>query len=1092
MIAVVLSVVILLLAVVSIAPRVIDTPMVKAKLRGEIKEASGAEIDFEHLVLDFLPHPRITFKQATVSVPSAVKGQIASMTVRPKILPLFVGDVQIAGLHLQSAKLDYILPKKSAASEKTPQPFSYSNLAKRIQFTIASLPEFKIPDLDFRIRNSSANLFAGDRKFLELTEFNSHLEGPPTGRQISISCKSNFWQHISMSGLLDAQTFKGRGQIQMTDFRPQGLVADLFPNSPIRITEAPANLTIDFKTDGPGQLQAGLNGSSPHLKFRYAEDELNLKNVRIAAAFLVNQDSVNLSLTELALDGPQLNLSADLALTQNTPPLSLQAKGRRIDVAATRQLVLSLAGENEDVKDIFDVVKGGRVPLITLTAQGDSLSDLGDRDVMVIRGQMQDGEIEIPDIRFDLQEAAGDVVIARGILEGENLTARLGNSVGQNGRLKLGLIGDAAPFHLETDVRADLEQLPPILKRLVDDQDFQKELAQITDLRGSAIGKLVLGEDTDNVKVKVAASDIQLSGQYGRLPHPLQITGGNFTYDENRVGVSQLSGKLGKSAFSALSGSLGLDSKKDLALASGQATLHLAEIVPWLASVEEMAAASKYYGGGKSIVTLSQVKLNGPLFSPAKWHFNLSGDVEDLLLKNMPGRPGPLKVASARFKADPKTFNYTKGDISMLDGVWNISGTHKNYFKGFDKNVRLKFNARLGAKSVQWLSQSFDLPDEIHIRPLTLSNSRINYVSNVEKTISAELAIKGGLKISTDLVLGADQLDLKKLFIRDNASQATIGLSRRNNLLTFSFKGNLNQTTLDPVLTENPWLTGSIKGDFKAHIDMNHLPASAVWGELKGKGLAYPLKPDTPLTINDLALTASTHKINLQSADVNLGGNQLKAAGTITRTARNALLDMDIRADSLDLDQMIHALSDNGSQTRGEKAPGSRAFPIQGKIRLKADQFKIGRFSWQPLHADIRLKNDTADITLQKAALCGITTPGTLTISPPNIEFDIAAEAKDLKLDPARACLAGETFKADGTFNLNGRFQGRGKAGDLLKTSTGQVTFTAADGHIYHDVVMLEVLKFLNTINVFDGQANVKDMNKKGFDYHSFRVKAKL
>jgi uncharacterized protein YhdP len=88
--------------------------------------------------------------------------------------------------------------------------------------------------------------------------------------------------------------------------------------------------------------------------------------------------------------------------------------------------------------------------------------------------------------------------------------------------------------------------------------------------------------------------------------------------------------------------------------------------------------------------------------------------------------------------------------------------------------------------------------------------------------------------------------------------------------------------------------------------------------------------------------------------------------------------------------------------------------------------------------------------------------------------------------------LAGGTFKADGTFNLKGRFQGRGKAADLLKTSTGQVEFTAVDGHIYHDVVMLEVLKFLNTLDLFDGRANVRDMGEKGFGYHAFRVKAEL
>ena len=183
---------------------------------------------------------------------------------------------------------------------------------------------------------------------------------------------------------------------------------------------------------------------------------------------------------------------------------------------------------------IFSILsKAAASRLITLKAQGNSLSDLGDTDNMVIRGQMRDGEISIPDIQFDLTDVAGEVVISRGILEGQNLQARLGNSFGQNGKLKLGLIGDVAPFHLETDLRADLSQLAADPQaRLVDDKDFQKELALLKELKGSADGKLVLGEDTDNVKVKVDASNIQLSAHYGRLPHPLQISDGNFSYDE--------------------------------------------------------------------------------------------------------------------------------------------------------------------------------------------------------------------------------------------------------------------------------------------------------------------------------------------------------------------------------------------------------------------------------------------------------------------------------------------------------------------------------------------------------------------------------
>jgi hypothetical protein len=319
-----------------------------------------------------------------------------------------------------------------------------------------------------------------------------------------------------------------------------------------------------------------------------------------------------------------------------------------------------------------------------------------------------------------------------------------------------------------------------------------------------------------------------------------------------------------------------------------------------------------------------------------------------------------------------------------------------------------------------------------------------------------------------------------------------MGISLFKDILTLSFKGKLHKTTLEQVTTGNLWLAGWLEGDFKAHINMEHPLKSAAWGELKGKELIYPWKPETPLNINNFAVTATTHKINLQSADLAFGGSRLQAAGNMTRSAQKVLVDMDISADSVDLDQLIQALKNSSQTNGGGKTPKSQSIPVKGNIRFKAERFNIGKFSWNPLHADISLNNDTADVTLKKAILCGISTPGTLKVSASDIEFDLEAVAQDQKLDPAKTCLVGKTFKADGTYDLKGRFQGHGKAEDLLKTATGQVAFTAKDGRIYYDAILIEVLKFLNPLEVFEGRVNAEDMKQKGFGYHSFGVKAKL
>ena len=104
---------ILLLAAILIAPKVVDSETVKAKVRSELLKVAAVEIDFDHLILNFFPRPHVIIDRVDLAIPPGVKGKAASVTVQPKILLLFLGKMKIAGLYLDSAELDY--PLKSAA-----------------------------------------------------------------------------------------------------------------------------------------------------------------------------------------------------------------------------------------------------------------------------------------------------------------------------------------------------------------------------------------------------------------------------------------------------------------------------------------------------------------------------------------------------------------------------------------------------------------------------------------------------------------------------------------------------------------------------------------------------------------------------------------------------------------------------------------------------------------------------------------------------------------------------------------------------------------------------------------------------------------
>ena len=75
---------------------------------------------------------------------------------------------------------------------------------------------------------------------------------------------------------------------------------------------------------------------------------------------------------------------------------------------------------------------------------------------------------------------------------------------------------------------------------------------------------------------------------------------------------------------------------------------------------------------------------------------------------------------------------------------------------------------------------------------------------------------------------------------------------------------------------------------------------------------------------------------------------------------------------------------------------------------------------------------------------------------------------------------------------MEGSFQGRGKAQDLLKTSSGRFELKVTDGHIYRDIVLMNVLKFFNITQILTDQVPAKQMMEKGFGFKLFQVQARL
>ena len=311
---------------------------------------------------------------------------------------------------------------------------------------------------------------------------------------------------------------------------------------------------------------------------------------------------------------------------------------------------------------------------MSLTSRGSSIRDLATLENIRIQGSITGGNIFIAEPRLDIEDVKGDALIARGIIEGRNLEARLDTAKGTKGLFRVDLKGEPEPFHLDISIDADVAKLPLFLRNLVQDEAFLRELDFIKELRGDASGRLVLDRRATGTQVTVDVKEFTLHALYQRVPYPLEVRG-KFSYDgpAARIMVDGLSGNAGKSSFSRLSGQLTLEGEPFINVTSGSGVMLLDEVYPWLLSFESVQNSLEKGGSAKGILKLDTLQVQGPLSQPKGWQFQAKAHAENVTVAS-PRLPLPVEITSGDFEAVPEQLSLSHVQTRFQDSSLSISG----------------------------------------------------------------------------------------------------------------------------------------------------------------------------------------------------------------------------------------------------------------------------------------------------------------------------------------------------------------------------------------------------------------------------------
>ncbi|MCL5023572.1 MAG: AsmA-like C-terminal domain-containing protein [Nitrospirae bacterium] len=1063
------------------AAKLINSESVKERIHVYLLGKAGASITYGNSEFHLFPLPELIFHQVNISIPGKAEGSVASLRAYPDLFSLMKGRVWIAKVSLETP---HFTVKMSKDTEKPSLEQMEEKIRSAVHYLVSTTPGLRIA-----VRGGKLDFMMEDKIAFSFDLIQSRLSASKKALDIELNSRSNLWDNFSISSSIEADDLKGEGTIRLTHLRPDILIALLSKETAGQIGVSDVDLSAKFETSGLRVLNASVESSVSELAVSRGKKRVTMGDTIIKGDIEIEPDAVSLHIKQAKISRPALNLSGLYTLNRNSGIITVNIEGKSIAVESVRKSALDLGGDIPLIRSIFTIVQGGEIPALHVHTTGKSLAELGRTENIRIAGKMRAGIIYIESTNLTFQNVAGDVLISRGVLESNNVGASLGNHRCSGGKLRIGLKGKDAPFHVNMRVKADMEQLPSLLthKNLLKNEAVLHEMDRLHNLRGSAEGRLILGDRIDSIHVKIAVDNLNITARYEPLPFPLAVTGGKFFFDEKTVGLADSGGSIGGSSFSGLTARLSLTDPYDLEITGGRLSISADEIFPWLASFEEIRPVLKDVRSVKGVVSVSSVDLRGPLCQPKEWKFHVNGKARKLTL-DAAFLPGKAEEMSGMFAITQNELSLKNMRSKIIDSMITVTGSVRE-FPSDIRSIDFALRGEIGPKVTAWITELINLPPEMKIRaPFSVTDALLSLEKDRKTAFSGGLLFGQGTRVSLTVTKTPDSTTIRDFTVKDRSHDLAGSIVLTRETIDASLKGTLTSQTLNTIFADSIYSDASLEGAFRTHIVIKHPRQSTAEGRLKGENIPVPWNRDIPLVVRHIELEAKEQGVVIDTAELAAGDMTFKVKGTLSSLPAWFSVDMDISANGIEWETFENILRNRERAVHREKTAGFlKDFPVRGTLKLRSDFFRYRQFRWEPFHADVSFDGKTLLIAAKKAALCSVSTTGSVGITEQGIKIDVALSAKDLAFEPTVLCLTDKQADFTGTFQMEARMKGEGKIGEIASRLDGAFTLSAKDGKILKAKSLDKTFDLLNESENFKGQ--FPDLDREIISYSALKIR---
>jgi hypothetical protein len=368
------------------------------------------------------------------------------------------------------------------------------------------------------------------------------------------------------------------------------------------------------------------------------------------------------------------------------------------------------------------------------------------------------------------------------------------------------------------------------------------------------------------------------------------------------------------------------------------------------------------------------------------------------------------------------------------------------------------------------------------IKPVVqLQAGSIRYANHTLTASDLSLAGGGMTVTATGLTWGRDSAGVQGLSLRDAHSDASFELHRAVNQLDVAFRGTLAQATLDALVTENHLLSGSVTGDIRIRAVLDQPANSTADGSLRIAHLLLPA-PNGHHRVETLTINAQGRKLAVDASVGMQSGHRVRLAGRVQPAADALGADLDITADGLVWEEIALLLP--GGNDSAMQQPNTPRWPLRGTVRVAADSFTVAGFTWAPVQAVVTAGANGFDVTVHRAVLCGIATPGTLAGEPASVTLAFKPSATQQQLADTLKCLGDTSRSITGVYDLSCELAASGPAAELRNHIGGRLTLRARNGRVYRSGA---IEKLLSVVNAATGSiTSLGNLRRDGIPYDSF------